>query len=114
MLGSWRIWAVIIVGGLIVSAWGMFQVQRQEIKNLQAALDNERELRAAAENQLALNEAAMDAADATRRVTDHTRDAVSDAQREIANAQTAHDIYLALVAGVDRVWADPEAEPEPA
>lgn len=107
MFGGWRVWAVVIVIGLVASAWGMFQHIQAENARLKSALDDARDMLATAKIELALNQSASSEAETTHRVEDHTRDAEEAALQEIANAQTAHDIYAALVAGVDGVWDDP-------
>lgn len=103
MLGGLRVWAVIIVIGLVASAWGFFLFQKAQIESLKTSLDNERALRAAAEASLALNELATSEAEISRQVDNASVDLVALAQQEIANAETAHDLYVVWVAGVERL-----------
>jgi hypothetical protein len=108
LLGNWRVISGMFVLAIVASVWVRFQLLEADAEKLQSSLDSERALRASAEDKLALNEVASTEAQTTERIEDQTREAVEAAQREIANAETAADIYAALVAGVDGVWADPE------
>jgi hypothetical protein len=97
--------AVLAVAGL----WMMFRGLQAENARLDQALEHAHQMRAAAENRLALETMANDEAERTHSVNAITRTIEREIEREMTDAvqrQDAHALYVAWVGGVRRLRDD--------
>ena len=104
--GSFRRAAITVVVLALLAGFASFRIMEARLRASEAALATTRQMLATAKTQLELERAAQSEADHSLRVDTRSREAVTVAQQEVANAIDAHSFYVSWTTGVSSLRDD--------